>query len=396
MDRRIGKQAWILLIAHQLRGVTGVFLGSFMTIYFLKVTQWNLAAIALFNIIFYLVVAASFVLLGKHIKCGNKVRLYQIGILLFFIFFLLIGLLKEKTGQYIYYLAVLQGIATTFYWFPYNVFAFEFNSSGNRSLYFSYDKVIGDTIGIIVPVIFGTVIVMASYQIAIIIGLIFSGLSFIASLKLSNEGKVNSSLNIKGFVHRLIKDKKSDVFRTYKGEFLRGINYSGALGTVITILIYLSFESEFSLGVVSSFLSIISILVTLFIGWYLKEKLFKQAVIYAGIVLFLGTFILVFSVSQLSVILYNVVLTITLPILSILQTVYTYNAVDKEDLAEYKVEHLILRDIALDFGRISGFILVLIVGFHKMDINMIRILLVILSFSILLISYQTKKFKMSC
>lgn len=400
VERKIERDAGILLVVHNLGiQIIKIFTRIFLTVYFFDVTK-NIGIVALFFAVYFFVHTIFFYLIGNQIKCKNRMIPFRLGILFNFIFLLLILLLKENVGSYIIHLAVLYGIAGAFYWLPYNVLSFDLNSYSNRSLYLSYEKAYGDILSVIVPVLAGSIIALKSYQWVLIIVLFFTVLSFLISFKISNSGESSVPVDMKGFLKTLKKCGEIDVFRTYKGEFLRGISYFGVLEIIIpSLIIYLVIPDKFILGVLTAVFSLISILTSILVGKFLKDKYFKSSVVVSGIMLFLITLLLLFNASVPSVIFYSIVFSITIPILTILQSVYSYNVIDKNELVEFRVEHFILREVFLNIARIIGylflFLLSIVFGNIKNDINLVRIVIVILSISIILIPFQTKKFKMT-
>ncbi len=396
-QRKISKEAGILLSVHGLSSVIRNFSKVFLGIYFLKLTEWNIGLVAMFYAVFYFTNAVFFILIGDKIKCRDKLVYYRIGILFYFIFLLLITLLNEDAGKYIFYLAVIFGIADGFYWLPYNVLKFELNSYSDRTLFFGYEKGMDDFVRTTIPAAGGVMIALFNSYIPIIIAvMIFAGLAYLASFRVRGVPPRMSlnKINIRAFLKQARRNEGSDIIRSYRGEFLRGINYIGALEVVVPVLIYLSFQSEFTLGVLTSLFAGISIITSLAVGKFLKESYFNIILILSGILLFFGTMLLVFNVSSLSVILYNVLIALAVPILNILQTVYSYNSVEKEELVEYSVEHLIIREVSRNAGRILGFAILFASGLFGSSIAAIQTVLVILSFSILLIPLSARRFRM--
>lgn len=391
-ERKVDKEALILLIVHNLGSIVRVFTKIFLTIYFLEVTK-DISKVALFYVTYYAVQTFAFYVLGRQIKCSSRMAPYRVGMFLNFAFLLLIMLLKDNVSQYICYLAVLHGVAGAFYWLPYNILSFDLNAYSNRSLYLSYEKATGDIIGIVIPILIGSIIQFNSYQPVFIIVLTFTALAFLISFKISNCGMSTKPIDMAGFFSLMKKSGERDVFKTYRSEFLRGLNYYGALEVIIPIIIFLSFSSKFTLGALSSVFAFVSILTSIIVGKFLKDKYFKSFLVISGIILFGGTILLVLNVSKPVVIIYNLVFAVAIPILTILQSVYSYNAIDKSELIEYRVEHFIVREFILNVARILSFMILFVIGLMGSSLGIVRVALVILSFSILLISAQTRKFQ---
>ncbi|MGE5329774.1 MAG: MFS transporter [Deltaproteobacteria bacterium] len=389
--RKLTRDSQILITAHGIQSIIRIIIKVFLGIYFFKLTNGNLCALASFYAIYYAVDSALFFIMLNYMKSGNRAKPYRFGVFIFSLFFLAILCLKDNAAGYIQLLAVVYGAATAFYYFPYNLLRFELNSSTARGLYFGYEKAIEDILSIVIPLIVGSVITISSYQPVFMVVIICTGITFAFSYKLSNSEISKQKSDIKGFVKLLKDNKEGNVFSSYVTEFLRGLNYFGVLPVLIPIIIFMKFSNEFTLGILSSIFSAVSILTSVIIAKFLHGKYFRNLIIVSGILLFAGTGLLIFDISERAIIIYNIAFSIAIPVLTILQSTYSWNSIDKTGLAEYKEEHFAIREAVSALGRVSGFILLFFAGLFGNNIHVVRIALVIVSLSILLIPIHARK-----
>ena len=387
----INRNVIYLLATHGLSSIVRTFAKVFLAIYFLKFTQIGLSSVALFYGILYAVNAGVFLGVGTIVKCGARMLLFRLGIFFYAAFLLLLLILGKEAGEHIIALAVLFGAGEGLYWLPYNVLKFENSNAVNRRTIFGYEKGIEDSVKIAAPLLIGMVISAGSYKIVFLSAVAFVILAFLLSLKLYGKTNQDDGVHLKEFWG--ILEFNHDIIKAYWTEFLRGINYIGSLEIIVPIIIFLSFKSEVSLGMLTSVFAVISVLTSLLIAKYLKRHCFTSIIIASGLMLFFSSLLLVLQVNMLTVIAYNLLFALTVPTLNILQSVNSYDVIDREDLASFRVEHLIFREAFRNIGRLIGFLILFVVGVYGSDIKSVKVALVVLSFSVLLISLQARKSK---
>lgn len=391
--RKFPIEAAPLYVTNGLNSVVKIFTKIFLSVYFLKITDWNFSAVILYYIIYYASTALFNYMAGNWTKCHNKMIPYRFGIMLQFIFFLSLILLKDNAAQYIYYLAVISGASTAYYWLPYHIIRFDAVKYEDRSVFLSYEKALEDLLRILLPVVIGSVVVLTSYSPILIAALIATGLAFLVSFWIPNQEPSRVKFDTGEFIRLLRANRESNVFRTYLAEFLRGINYIGALDILIPIIIFVAFANEFSLGALTSVFSIVSILISLLMGKHLKDKFFKKSIILTGILLFLATLAIVYNVSKPSIVFYNLIYAITVPVLLTIQTLFSYNIIDTPQLKPYRVEHFVVREIIMIAGKLLGLVFLLAISSLGCTLYNLRTALVVLSITILLIPLQIIKFR---
>lgn len=390
VERKLAEAAKWLLAAHGFTSAIRVFTKIFLAAYFLKVTAWNMGLVALFYIALYSTNAIAFRLIANITKIGNRLRIFRIGIVFYAAFLITVVLLGANIGHYIFLLGIVFGIADGLYWLPYNTIRFEVNAPKDRALAFSYEKSMEDSIKVVSPVIIGYIISTNSYTMVFLLLLACTILALAVSFRIpSTQDLKNKPLDMKGFISQL--KNEADVWRSYSGEFLRGINYIGALEIAVPVVILLSVESVFKLGILTSIFALLSILTALLVGKYLRDQKFKVTILVSGVLLFFSTALLIFDVSLATVLLYNTVFAITVPTLNVLQTTISYNVLKKE---EFRVGHLIMREAFRNSGRVIGFLLLYGISvLFGSDLNWMRTALVVLSITILFLALDARKFK---
>ena len=167
-------------------------------------------------------------------------------------------------------------------------------------------------------------------------------------------------------------------------EFLKGLTLTdGVLGTVITILIMFSFKSEFNLGIINSVVALLSLIVLYIYSKLYKGKDDRNVILFSGIVMFLVVILLIINISKPTIILYNVIFGIFgTGILTFIYGLRLFNLAKKKVDNKEKTEYWGARELFLNLGRVSGYILLLLVGLN--GINYLIYLLIFLNFLVLL------------
>lgn len=68
MDKKIGKNAKLLIASDLIYTLTAVFIETFLVAYFLKVTNENITTISIYYILIYTLLSVGNVFMGKIIK----------------------------------------------------------------------------------------------------------------------------------------------------------------------------------------------------------------------------------------------------------------------------------------------------------------------------------------
>ena len=87
-----------------------------------KYSTNSILNIAIYYIFTYATMALSTLVVAALAEKRNRIKIFRIGIILKFIYILIIILLKEKIINYLPIISILYGISASCYYFPYNLF----------------------------------------------------------------------------------------------------------------------------------------------------------------------------------------------------------------------------------------------------------------------------------
>ncbi len=176
-------------------------------------------------------------------------------------------------------------------------------------------------------------------------------------------------------------------------KFFRGMAYKGALETTIVLLIIIAFDSDFSLGIVTSITSLLAIISAYIYRRIQRKSIIKKLLIFSCGIILTSAIILICFTNQYTIVCYNLIYAFFLQFIIVSQEVETLKFTNSEIINdENRAETYILLECVLNVGRIISYILLLIVGiFNKLVL--LELLIIIL---ILAIFTETKNFFRFC
>ncbi len=188
-----------------------------------------------------------------------------------------------------------------------------------------------------------------------------------------------------------IKDNKQ-VKKMLIVEFLIGFNISdGALGVLITILIFNAFKTDMNLGIISSISTVLSICAIKLYGKLVKDKSDKKIILISSIIPVISLLIVLINTNNITIIVYSFLYEIFVNgILSLVRTVRLFNMSDSNIISkEEQSEFFSLREGILNLGRIVSYSILLIVGIIGNAIAL-NIALIILTITIIIMGIILK------
>ena len=128
-------------------------------------------------------------------------------------------------------------------------------------------------------------------------------------------------------------------------------------------------------------------------GKIYKKKNDKNIILISSIIPILAVFVLLLSKNIYTIVIYNVCYAVFTSILSLTRGIRLYNIADSSIIdKDNQCEYFVFREFILNLGRITGFIMLLIVGVIGSDI-LLNSVLVLLTLSILLMGVYLRKIK---
>lgn len=394
--KKLEKQTMALIICEMIMNISKMFLDTFLVAYFFQLTDQNITVISIYYLISYFIIGIIFWLGGDIIKTKNQIKVFQYGMVINCIYILVIGLLGENCKKFYYLLGILYGISQGIYWLAAHTLRGKLIPFEDTKNYISIQGIINQVIKIVFPIVIGTSIQLTSFTQVAIPVFILTIIQIIASTKLKQNVTQTEGFNLLHYLKKVKKlGKEGEGVRTsYKLAFYQGINDS-LLATLITIIIMMTFQTSFNLGALTTLFSIFAIIANIIYKKYYKNKYAKSYIIICTILPVLSVCGILVGINKTTVIIYNLMNSIFITILTNIKSTQRYNCVNIEGLENDKIEHQSIYEIVLGIGRVTGYFTLLMVGLLN-NILYFKLLLLVVTLTLIPNSinlYKTSKSK---
>lgn len=393
MKKKIKTEQNIIIIMDAIKKIMTIFLGPFLTAYFISTSTNSILNIAIYYIFTYATMALSTLVVAALAEKRNRIKIFRIGIIFNFIYILIIILLKEKIINYLPIISILYGISASCYYFPYNLFIINKVKNTERTNYMVKLFITISVVGILFPIIFGSIITITNYILTAVIVLFISLIQIILSFFITdNHNGDLEEYNLKKTWLELKKNKQ--VINCLAGEFFIGMNIcNGALEIVMVILILNSFKTNINLGIITSIATLLSILVVKIYGLIYNKRDDKKVIIISSIIPVISLIIFLILKTNTTVIIYKFSYVIFAEILSLVRKIKIFNLsnskiVNKSNQCEFNA----IREVTLNVGRVTGYTLLLLAGLTQSAV-VLNIVTIILTLSLLVMSINLTKVK---
>ena len=358
-----------IVFTHSINSIVSKFTSLFLAIYFLKITDGNFISVVLYYTLKYSLNAIFSFLSLKFLNKNNVLKFYRIGLFSngFCLFVLL--LLGNNVKDYIYLFAVLDCATSLLYWSAYKMILYNFKNDSQFKKIFSYNSMVTSLISIISTIGMGYIIVNASYSVLFVIIITLVLIAVITSFYFDKYTFNINPIKISNMKYAF-KDKQAK--EIYKIVFLEGMGFRGGLDTTVTFIIFLTL------------FGLLGLITSLLVKKYLKEESNKKAFLISALSILIVTIPIIFTNSFTMFIIYNIVFNIAYKITQILVDTAVFNISSNQTLTTYQLEYTYLSEVIHGFGKAFSELILLIPVVYAFNINNLRIVAAILSFSIIL------------
>lgn len=385
MKDKLDTSAKSLMICEIINSIIDLFLSTFLVAYLLNITNENIGSVAIYYIIDYAITCICMYIIGYFLKKYNLANIYRTGILIKCLFVILIVSLREQIQYFLIPIAIVLGIAETIYWGACDNMVGLVTTENNREKYTTNKKIIRSFTKIIMPIVLGTSIELLSFfkvsTYVMVLALVQVILSLFIKIKNQNYKKFNlttyfKSINIKN-------NKRLKII--YKSSILYGILLN-LIPTLITIIIVMTYKTNFHLGFLNTIFAICSML-TIFVFKKINNKKIQKNILIGGsLISLMSVIILVIKLGKIEVAIYNIISHSFIVILEILFNIERFNNKKNGINSEFYIENQIFINMIMQIGRIIGYGLLFIIGLSN-NIMYFKALLLITTIIIPIYSY---------
>ena len=381
----------IIIAINAMKKIMILFLGPFLTAYFIQASQESIVDLSIYYIFSYILLAIGSFVVASIIKNKFRMGMFRIGVILNFFYILSIIILKENIINHLALISILYGISSSAYWFPYNLFVINKIDNSYRTEYTVKSQIVSSIIGVLFPILLGSIITATNYELTAVIILFISLVQIILSFLLTRDLKDNlPKFNLKNTWKKL--KNNSQIKKMSIVEFFVGMNVSdGALEILMTILIFNSFKTNLNLGIITSIATILSIVAVHVYGKIYKNRNDKNIIIASSVIPVLSVLLLLIWKNSITIIIYNFCYVIFTSLLTLTREIRLFNISDSNIVNKNnQIEFFAIREGILNCGRIIGYLMLLLAGISGGQL-VLNIIMVILTLSILIMGVNIKK-----
>lgn len=353
----MSKKAKILLVVSGLFTLAMGLSNVFVNIFLWKKSN-DFIIIAKYNLMHYVFLPFSFLAAGWLSKKKNGIWALRIGIVLFILFFLSILLFRNDVIEYIYPIGILYGIAAGFYWLSFQVLTFDFTSTNNRDTFYGFNGSICGIANAIAPFTAAYIIEkskdMLGYLVVFGISLGLFIILILVSLMLHSE-HYGDRLDFKRILSKN-GDEWNNLRKSIAAWGLRDV----VILFLIVILVYKTTGSEMALGKLTLIASLISSAAYVSEQKFIKPKRRLFSLHLGAVFMFISVAGLVIKINYTTLAMYMILSALFFPFFMVPVNSAAFNILSRNHEENMRIEYIVNREFALNFGRIVSTSLLII------------------------------------
>lgn len=358
----------ILFSLRVLKSILTSFVDSFFILYFLEISNSNILPLGIYRLVAITTIYGVIFACRNFCKSKHRVILMRLGIVLDFVYFLTIILLKEQIVNYLYIIGVLYGLEEGFYYSVYNILESDGVTNKERSKFTGVYTATKAILSVVFPLVFGSVIYTIGFTNSLFIVLVIVVLRIILSTLFKDENiPEGNKTNMKKF-RELIKNNKK-VKQMFKVELFNGLTYEGTFSYIVTIYIIRIFSNSFSLGIFTSIFSIITCLLGILFAKCIKPNHYKNIIKISMTFTIISLCIMIYKCNMITVVLFKLFQTFSKSLTDLINGNSEANISNIDILKkEFKVEYFLSSETALFVARIISTSLFISMAFTDSNI----------------------------
>jgi len=382
MKITLGRQSILLLGVNGLFALAGALSGTFLNVFLWK-SRPDYAMLGWFTLSQQLTIGLTFWLAGKWVKEHNKMSALRLGTALSGIFYMIVLWAGSKAVDWIWPLGILLGCSLGLFWIAFNVVYFEITDRENRDLFNGWVGLLGSMTGIIGPWFSGLIITRMTdntgYRLIFTVSLVIYVIAVVFSFFLKKR-KVSGTYR---WSEPWIQLSKPDSpWRALAlGLFAQGAR-EGVFAFLIALLVYLATAQEYKLGQFSLITSAVALVSYWAAGKWFKPQFRSKGMFIGALILLVVLFPLLWKVTYGTLLIMGIGSAVAMPlyVLPMISAGFDMMGTSGENV-EKRVELVVLRELCLMLGRLSGLIIFIVTVLNDPSLRMLTWLIIVLGAS---------------
>ncbi|MGP0577759.1 MFS transporter [Paenibacillus peoriae] len=377
MKSNLNGQSILLLSLNGLFVFAAALSGTFLNVYLWKSRQ-DYAMIGWFNVSQQIALGIMVWVAGKWVKEHNKMNALRVGTALSGLFYLIVLYTGPQAVNYIWPLGMLLGAALGLFWLAFNVIFFEVTDQASRDHFNGWVGLLGSFSGIVGPWLSGWIIARmeddAGYRVIFSISLAFYVVGVVLSFFLRKR-KPTGNYNWKEPKQRL--SQKGSMWRPLSLSLVAQGIREGVFAFLITLLVYVATQQEWKLAQFSLITSAVSFFSFWAVGKWLKPHYRSAGMLLGAILLVIALLPLLWRMEYSTLLIMGIGTALFMPLylIPMISASFDLMGTSKGD-ANQRVELVVLRELCLMVGRLTGTLIFLgVLSISKAPTAMIWLLI---------------------
>ncbi|MFC7441355.1 MFS transporter [Laceyella putida] len=379
---KLDRSSWLLLLENGLFAVASSLSGMFVNVFLWKIKKdWTM--ISWFNLIHFVAAALTFILAGWMVKRVDRVVSIRLGVAILSLFYLAVWLLGKNAVTYVYLLGVVLGLGAGFFWLAYNVLYFEITERNTRDIFNGANGLFTSVAGIAAPFISGLLIryMGQTKGYHFIFGL--SLVIFLAAVVVSFLFKSRSARGNFQLVRVLSLIRKREAHWRWVSYAMiaQGLR-EGVFAFLIGLLVYVTTKDEFTLGSFFTVGSIVSMISYFVVGKIMKPRSRNTFILIGALMMGMAVLPFVFQISSWTMWVLGVGAALFYPFYMTPLTSTVFDVIgETKQSAALRVEYVVMRELMLNIGRVTGILLFIIWVSQMTDVSQLRWFMLMIGFA---------------
>ncbi|GAA0457761.1 MFS transporter [Alkalibacillus silvisoli] len=350
-----------LLLTIGLLYTLGIFLSNIFVNIFLWKQSEDIQVVAWYNLFIALSQMIIYIVFGKWAKKIDRILILRAGIILISIFFISVLAFGENAAQFNYLLGSLLGAGYGFFWLAFNVLTFEVTEPYTRDFFNSTLGMLQSASGMVGPISAGFIITVlegyTGYLTIFFISFILFILAVVCSFFIERR-QVEGNYSLRVAINE--RNKNPNWKMLLNAHFFQGTR-EGVFLFLVGLLVYMGTTSEMTVGIYNFTYAVTSLLAYQLVARVVTPSNRIKFITVGVISSYLSVFWLLISDVPYEFYIYGAVIGIAFPLFFAPYMSISYDVIGQANQArDYRIEYIILREIALSFGRGTSLLLFIV------------------------------------
>lgn len=357
---KFSKNGLLLLLCLIVNSVTSIFIYTYLLAFVLDVSNNGIVNVAIFYLVLHVSMIALSWIMAPLFKKFNQSLALKLGIILKFIFVLLVVFLGDNVIRFVYLIAVCNAVSEVMFWGGANPLQPLVTRNSSLSEFMSVTKIAGMIISIIVPIVMGFAIDKIGMHAISIVMCVLVVVQLALSMFIDEKSEPNNKkLRYKKFIYKINKYYPK-AYGIYLNQLLFG--FCSNMSMLMLYFTFITFNSNVSIGVFSTIASLLSM--GLLALYNVKKHWFNNYItaILSSLLVGFSVCLILIGLNRVSLTFFYMIWSVSIVIPEIITGARRLNIVKQKQLRSFNIENVTISETFLDFGRVLGEIMLLTMG----------------------------------